>query len=100
MITSLKAVLATLKKVLGIAGEVALDVVVTSAYALEHVPVPWLQKIAVMFISIWKAVQKVSVCIFIQAVLKYRFNDVYLSDEQDCISPPCTNLYQYPGFYL
>lgn len=51
----------TLKKILGVAGDATVEALVVSGSLLEHIPIPYLHRVANMFISIWKAVQQVSV---------------------------------------
>jgi len=60
---ALQSVLVSVKKVLGCAGEVALESLLVSETILQHVPVPYLQRVCTTLISIWKGVQQVSVSV-------------------------------------
>ncbi|KAF9529086.1 hypothetical protein CPB83DRAFT_812894 [Crepidotus variabilis] len=53
-------VLMTLKKVVGCVGEIALDSLIASVALIEYAPFPCLQKVCTTFISIWKAIQMVT----------------------------------------
>ncbi|KAF8900160.1 hypothetical protein CPB84DRAFT_1847410 [Gymnopilus junonius] len=54
------AVGATLKRLFGVAGDVALDVLEMSIDFMDLVPVPGLQTISKTFVGIWRAVQQIS----------------------------------------
>ncbi|PPQ82740.1 hypothetical protein CVT25_009294 [Psilocybe cyanescens] len=55
-----EAVNATMKRMVGYAGEIALEVLVTSIELMEYAPVPALQGLSKTFMGIWKTVQQVS----------------------------------------
>jgi hypothetical protein len=42
-----------------------MDALLLSGSVLEYIPVPYLQKVCTMFISIWKGVQQVSVSVLL-----------------------------------
>ena len=58
-----QSVMVTLKKILGSTGEVALESLLVSGSILQHIPVPYLQRVCTTLISIWKGVQQVSVSV-------------------------------------
>ncbi|KAF5329648.1 hypothetical protein D9619_008927 [Psilocybe cf. subviscida] len=55
-----QSVTTTLRRVLGCAGEVTLDVMVIGMETCEYLPVPLLRSLSASFLSIWKAVRTVS----------------------------------------
>ena len=59
----IQAVGATLKKIFGVAGEIVVDVLETSIDLMDFAPLPGLQTISKTFVSSWRAVQQVSVCL-------------------------------------
>ena len=87
----------TLKKILGVAGDVTVEALIVSGSLLEHIPVPYLQRVCNMFISIWKAVQQVSVSLLHRFA---RLSLTGLADEPPGFSPFDADVYDNFGFYI
>lgn len=89
----------TLKKILGVAGNATFEALVVSGSLLEHIPIPYLRQVANMFISIWQAVQQVTVSGLYTHVGLIRSVFGFV-DEPPCVPSFDADLHDDFGFYI